>query len=491
MAKFDFKSAVKKNKNLKYGGYATIITVIAVIILVVVNLLFESLHLTIDLTREELYTVSSEAMDILNELDQDVDIYGFYATGDDEGTYSSMVVNFLEMYENLSDHLKFEIKDPVGDPAFANQFLQGPNETITSGNVVVTSAKTGRYKILALSDMLTFSYDSNSSSGYRVSGWDAESAITGAVQYVTSDETPALYQLTGHGESVLDDRVIGYLNTSNFDVFSLNLISGDDISPESYNTILVNSPKSDLTDMEYDTLLTYMENGGRLIYMFDSNAEVLPNFEKLLMRFGMEIDHNGYIIETTDTNYYSYNELIIPNKGDETHEILTNLEESAQLLFLAPSAVAETKNHNRLTKVTPLLTTSEGALIKAEGNSMVAYEEGDIQGPFNLIMMAEEQEQRGNDVRTAELCVIGSTTFISYDAAYGLVTNGNYQLFLNICSYMQDSVDSLYIPSKEFSSENLITSMRTAITGGVIFVIIIPALIIGIGIFIWLRRKKL
>ena len=122
---------------------------------------------------------------------------------------------------------------------------------------------------------------------------------------------------------------------------------------------------------------------------------------------------------------------------------------------------------------------------------MLEKEDGDIAGPFNIIMMAEEQEQIGTQVRTAELCVIGSNTFIDYDAAYGLVTNGNYQLFLGICSYMQDSVDSLYIPSKEFSSENLITSMRVAITGGIIFVIVIPVVIIGIGIFIWMRRKKL
>ena len=106
-------------------------------------------------------------------------------------------------------------------------------------------------------------------------------------------------------------------------------------------------------------------------------------------------------------------------------------------------------------------------------------------------MIATEQEQIGNDVRTAELCVIGSSSFVDYTAAQGFVTNGNYQLFLNIASSMQDSVSSLYIPAKEFSSENLITSMRVAITGGVIFVIIIPVVIIAIGVIIWMRRKKL
>ena len=159
MAKLEFKNAARRNKNLKYGGYATIVTVICVVILVVVNLLFEKLNLTIDLTQEELYTVSEETMEILNELDEEVDIYGFYVSGEESGTYNSMVVNFLERYEALNKNLHFELKDPVSDPAFANQFLKGPNETITSGNVVVTAKNTGRYKILALADMLQFSYD--------------------------------------------------------------------------------------------------------------------------------------------------------------------------------------------------------------------------------------------------------------------------------------------------------------------------------------------
>ena len=493
MAKLDFKNAARRNKNLKYGGYATIVTVICVVILVVVNLLFEKLNLTIDLTQEELYTVSEETMEILNELDEEVDIYGFYVSGEESGTYNSMVVNFLERYEALNKNLHFELKDPVSDPAFANQFLKGPNETITSGNVVVTAKNTGRYKILALADMLQFSYDQSSSNGYRVSGWNAEAAITGAVQYVTSDKTPALYQLVGHGETMLDDRVTGYLNTSNFDVLSLNLVSGDEITPENYNTILINNPKADITDMEYDTILDYMEHGGRLIFMFEYNLPELKNFDRLLSRFGMTVDRSGFIVETDQTHYYSYPQLIIPNMQTENDmtEIIQNLESNTQLLFLAPASIKESEDRNRLTKLTNLLFTSEVALIKAEGNTMLAYEDGDQKGPFNLITMAVEQEQVGTNVATAELCVIGSSSFIDYEAASGLVTNGNYQLFLNICSYMQDEVSTLYIPPKEFSSENLINSMRVAITGGVIFVIVIPLAIIGIGVFIWMRRKKL
>ena len=494
MAKFDFKNVVKKNKNLKYGGYATIVTAIACVILIVLNLMFEQLHLTIDLTEEELYSVSKETMDILDELDQDVDIYGFYASGDETGTYSSMVVTFLERYENLSDHLHFEIKDPVNDPAFANQFITGPDETISSGNVVVTAASTGRYKILALSDMLKFSYDSNSSQGYRVSGWDAEGAITGAVQYVTSEKTPAIYQLTGHGESTLYETVVTYLNKSNFDVETISLMSGDSIDPSTFNTILVNTPQHDLTDDEYNTLIDYMENGGRMIFLTEYNIPELPNFDKLLSRFGFSIDRSNFILETnTDYFYNNYNNLTRPDTittGDAA-SILDNISAADQICFPWPTSIEISEQRNRSTNISVLLQTSDDALIKMGENQSLTLEDGDKQGPFVVCAIATEQEQIGTEVHTAELCVIGSSTFIDYSAIGPYSTDGNNKLFLSICNYMQDEVSSLYIPPKTFTQENLLTSMRQALVGGIVFVIVIPAVIIICGVIIWKRRKKL
>lgn len=57
MGKFSFKNSAKENKNLKYGGYMTIVVVLALIAFVVVNILFQQLHITVDLTPEQLYTI--------------------------------------------------------------------------------------------------------------------------------------------------------------------------------------------------------------------------------------------------------------------------------------------------------------------------------------------------------------------------------------------------------------------------------------------------
>ena len=78
MGKFSFKNSAKKNKNLKYGGYMTIVVVLALVAFVVVNILFQLLHITVDLTQEKMYTIGSRTTLILENVQDDETIYGLY-----------------------------------------------------------------------------------------------------------------------------------------------------------------------------------------------------------------------------------------------------------------------------------------------------------------------------------------------------------------------------------------------------------------------------
>ena len=68
MGKFSFKDSAKKNKNLKYGGYMTIVVVLALIALIIVNVLFQQLKIKVDLTPEQLYTIGSKTQLLLDEV---------------------------------------------------------------------------------------------------------------------------------------------------------------------------------------------------------------------------------------------------------------------------------------------------------------------------------------------------------------------------------------------------------------------------------------
>ena len=71
MRKFNYRSSNKNKKSLKYGGYASITTIILVTALVLVNVLFNLLGWKVDLTVQKLYTPGDITTEIIESLDEE------------------------------------------------------------------------------------------------------------------------------------------------------------------------------------------------------------------------------------------------------------------------------------------------------------------------------------------------------------------------------------------------------------------------------------
>ena len=67
MRKFSYRGSMKNKKSLKYGGYATVTTIVLLKALVLINVLFNLLGWEVDLTVEKLYTPSDVTMEILDD----------------------------------------------------------------------------------------------------------------------------------------------------------------------------------------------------------------------------------------------------------------------------------------------------------------------------------------------------------------------------------------------------------------------------------------
>ena len=74
MKKFNYRSSSKNKKSLKYGGYASITTIILVTALVLVNVLFSLLDWKVDLTVEKLYTPGDVTTEIIETLEEDITV---------------------------------------------------------------------------------------------------------------------------------------------------------------------------------------------------------------------------------------------------------------------------------------------------------------------------------------------------------------------------------------------------------------------------------
>lgn len=489
MKKFSYRSAAQRKRSLKYGGYATITTLILLAVLVLVNVLFNQLGWNVDLTPQDLYTPGSQTLQILDSLEDDVTIYGLYNQGTEDNETNTRVIKLVEAYCDLNSHLTFTKIDPLSNPDFANQFLADTSDTLENGSLVVQNQTTGKFKTIPISNMYETT-DDYSTLTRKVTGFTAEEALTSAIQYVCLQETPVLYQLQGHSESLLSDEFKDYLSYSNYAVNTMTsqeLVSGS-LEATKYNVLLVNNPRTDLNDAEYEVLLDYMENGGRMLFLAANDTPDLPNFARLLSRYGLSLQ-TGTMVETDQNHYYTYPFIILPemNQDSDIAKYLVN-DSNNYVVMTLPAAVNISSETDNSLKVEAFMTTSDGAIIKQGDNSAVVYEDGDLKGPFNLAVSAEEQVTLDDGVGTSKLVVVGNSDFLNSDTG-SVVTTGNYKIMAIVCDYLQDSTSQLYISAKDISDATISTTSADFFGCALVFIILIPAVIIICGVVIYMRRK--
>ena len=149
-----------------------------------------SKYTEIDVSEQKLYSISDDTAEMLKDLDKDVTIYQIAQNGSEDENISKL----LERYEDESDHVKVELKDPVVNPKFVSNYT---NSNISSNSLIVTCGD--RYKIIDYNNIYEYQMDYNTYS-YQTTGFDGEGQITSAIAYVVSEDLPVLYTLEGHGE---------------------------------------------------------------------------------------------------------------------------------------------------------------------------------------------------------------------------------------------------------------------------------------------------
>ena len=162
-------------------GYLAAAAVLALGLAAALNLLVSRVPASareVDLTDNGLYNISDTSREFLAELEQDVEI----AVLAEEGEMDERILKFLELYQELSQHITVTQIDPAASPAAAVQY------NAQAGSLVVSCQETGRSRTLTASDLIVSSVDYTYWYPYEIS-FDAEGQLTSAVNYVTSDTT--------------------------------------------------------------------------------------------------------------------------------------------------------------------------------------------------------------------------------------------------------------------------------------------------------------
>ncbi|HEY8499368.1 MAG TPA: GldG family protein, partial [Clostridia bacterium] len=439
--------------------------------------------LKIDLTSNKLYSIGEKTSEVLKELDTDVEIIGLFDEKSMESTQYGQVIEFIKQYENKSSKIKIKYVDPAKNPAYIQNELDPTGVLgISNYDFVVRSGK--RVKVLSSSDIFEYTFDSQTYSGYYLTGLNAEYAFTGAIRYVTTENVPVIYFTEGHGEGDPEkdfSDLKSNLELNGYEVKKINLAAVESV-PEDASLIIFANPLQDLKVDELDKLTTFSENGGSTVFLFDppQTAANLTYFEEFLSEYNVTLGYDVIFEMAENRSYFGQPYYFIPTVEDNTINELLDPDKLTISLFNARS-IDILINEKEWIKPYTLLSTSSEAVGKAlkEGNE-------DKQGPLKIGVAVEHTGR----INKSWAIVIGNANFVADETAD--TTGNGKKLLINGINKILDKDSDVYIPVKKYSTPRIQTiTNQTIVILGIVLIIVVPLFIIGIGVFVWLRRRHL
>ncbi len=468
-----------KTKSVRYGGYATLVTILVLAGIIIVNLIMQNIPAQIDMTENKLYSLSEQTLKVLKELNTEVNIYALYKTGNK----TPDVETVLEKYAHASSKVKLSYIDPDLNPTFATKYDK-EGKGLQEGSIIVESGKV--FRVIKPYDLYNISYDQQGQP--QLMGYSTEQKLTSAILYVGTGYTPVVYELSGHNEDSLTALGISTaLDDENFSLKAVNLLTQD--MPSDAAVLVVNSPKFDISQAEADKVLAYLEQGGRAIFLFDFTEKPIPIFESILGIYGLALE-KGIAIEG-DKNHVAGNPLLLA-PDIQSHEITDPLTAS-NLNIIVPYSmgVVESERTMRTVEVKPLLATSKNSWLRTNfANNQMTLQPGDKPGPVTIAWASSKKKLEMNEKEGFRIVVVGSGQLLKPVSLFGTV-KANVDFFMNSLAWLNGREDSISVRSKSIYKLPLSMNALQVYLFAFIFVILIPLALLGVGLGIWLKRRHL
>lgn len=475
MSKF---SKMFQTKSMKIGGYSLLISVVVIAIAIVVNYFVGELPSTVtkfDVSDSEMFTISEQTEKIVSSVDQDVTIYLIAVSGEED----TRITEVLGRYEAMNDKIKVVYRDPALYPNFVGNYT---DETLSANSIIVESSL--RSRVISYEDIYVTDTSSYYTTGSVSYSFNAENMISSAINYVTTEDLPILYSLTGHGEMEIGTSLQESIDNENIEVKSLSLLETESV-PEDCDCLLISGPTSDISEEEATAISAYLENGGRMLLFTDFTENTLTNLLGLMENYGVT-GSNNVVFEGNSDNSYMYPYYLLPTQG--SHEITDPLI-NGNYHILQPLAHGITiqETYRSTLNITGLLNTTDSAYAKTDPNNAATLEkeDGDLDGPFYTGVAVSE----AFDDKETRIVWFSSSSLLD-QSINTFVSGANYNLVLNSIGWMCDREETISIRAVDLTQETLLVTDMQKNIWSVVLCFILPVSVIALGLIIWTKRRK-
>ena len=491
-------------RQTRYGALAGTSILLVVTIVVALNYVLARQNRRWDLTAGGQYSLSDQTRQVLDTLAAPVRIRVF-AREPDFPRYRDL----LEEYAYQSSRVTIDYIDADGQPMLARQY-----EVQTYGTIV-------------------FEYEGRVE---RVES-DSEQELTNTLIKVVEGAEQTVYFLEGHGEkthTAADEdgysTVSAALELDNFEVGSLVLAQRGAI-PDDATVVVAAGPRTDLLPGEIDALGAWLDRGGKLLLLLDppdTGDEPAPEgLLGLVREWGIEVGA-GVVVDASGVGRLFGADASVPVAADYPVHPIT---ERFNLLTAYPLArsvsAAAGRPDGRIAQ--SFIETGPQSWQEADIDSLATgqveldEEAGDRPGPVVIGMTvsapapapadsgdgADEEESaedgaaEGSPAETVDdesasdggddpappetrLAVIGDSDFAS-NAVVGI--QGNRDLFLNTVNWLAQQENLISIRAREPEDRRLTLTAGAQRRVFWLSVLLLPAAILGAGVFTWLSRR--
>ena len=319
-----------------------------------------------------------------------------------------------------------------------------------------------------------------------------EANITNAIQRLLRQGERWLVFLQGHGErnpyreanhdySTFAAQLAG----KGYTVENLNLTQTNSI-PKNTNVLVLASPLVPLLPGEVELLKDYLQNGGNLLWLADpeQTTDGLERIADLLaIEFlpGIIVDPNSQLLGLNRVDFALVAEY-------PRHPVTQNID----AVSLFPQAQPlEYHGDDDAWEVASVLVSGEASWNETgamQGKIYNGDHDDEINGPLNLgLTLATTHENDAGEISSQRIAVIGDADFISNQY---LGNGANLDIGVNLVNWLSHDDNLISISPRPAPDTQLTLSQSTQIVIGLGFLLVMPALLFGCGLRIWLVRRK-
>lgn len=471
------------NKWLLKGTTTLILVAIVIAGYIGINWAVEKIKMEdLDFTTKKLYSLSEETKNRLRNLENEITIQLINMND------YNYVIEYADKYQNASDKVTVEKIDDLS----SRVDLQTKYNIDATDNLIVV--KNGdKEKTINTSDLYTYDYSTYESIDRT------EEAITNAIVEVTINEKAHIYVLSGKTYNkpetslgIVANKLIDEAN----EVDLLDILTKGNV-PDDCACLIITTLKQDLADLERDKILEYINKGGKLLILTSQGVLDVdtPNFDQILSQYGITLEYGAIVEQDSGKMLYNTPNMIVT---EANASFMSGLDMQLKLFLANPGKIQfadSTKLEELGVTYETIASTSEKSFVrtKFDINSTSRTNQDSAEG--SSIVGAYATKKLSDD-KTSQLIIYSDETFastsqliIGNQPVYAVYLYNNEDVVLNSVAHLTEREDTITIRKTSETENYTVTEQENVIIKTIIFVVPVIIIIIGIGVWIYRRRK--